>query len=89
MGHAPFQTLLRCTVLTDNAALKSLLATPHPSGRLARWRLALQDLDLEIKHRSGKVNQNADVLSRNPIGGQDGALECRHAKRGVRVPGAA
>ena len=59
----------------DNAALKSFLATPHPSRCLAQWGLALQDLDLEIKHHSGKVNQNANALLRNPIGGQNRALE--------------
>ena len=29
-----------CDVFTDHEALKSLLNTPHPSGRLARWGLA-------------------------------------------------
>ena len=57
----------RCIVYTDNIALKSLLATPHPSGKLARWGLALQELDLTIQHRSGKENHNADALSRYPV----------------------
>ena len=56
-----------CTVYTDHSALKSLLNTPHPSGKLARWGLALQELDLDIQYRSGKENKNADVLSRLPI----------------------
>ena len=38
--------------------------TPHPSGKLARWGLAIQELDLHIHHRSGKINQAADALSR-------------------------
>ena len=37
--------------------------TPHPSGKLARWGLAIQELDLHIHHRSGKTNQAADALS--------------------------
>ena len=37
--------------------------TPHPSGKLARWGLAIQELDLHIHHRSGKTNQAADTLS--------------------------
>ena len=57
----------RCIVFTDNVALKSLLATPHPSGKLARWGLELQELDLTIQHRSGRENRNADALSRNPV----------------------
>ena len=56
-----------CIVYTDNIALKSLLATPHPSGKLARWGLALQELDLTIQHRSGRENRNADALSRYPV----------------------
>ena len=54
-----------CVVYTDHEALKSLLNTPQPSGKLARWGMALQELDLKILHRSGKTNSNAaDTLSR-------------------------
>ena len=57
----------KSTVYTDNEALKSLLNTPQPSGKLARWGMALQELDLTIQHRSGKSNNNADALSRFPL----------------------
>ena len=57
----------KCVIFTDHEALKSLLNTPHPSGKLARWRLVLQDMDLEIKYRPGKKNSNADALFRYPI----------------------
>ena len=30
-----------CDVITDHEALQALLNTPHPSGKLARWGLAL------------------------------------------------
>ena len=53
-----------CDVYTDREALKSLLNTPQPSGKLARWRMALHELDLRIHCRPGKSNSNADVLSR-------------------------
>ena len=56
-----------CTVFTDHEALKSLLNTPQPSGKLARWGMALQELNLNIQHRSGKHNTNADALSRHPL----------------------
>ena len=57
----------RCQVITDHEALKSLLNTPHPSGKLARWGLAIQELDLRILYRPGKSNQSADALSRLPM----------------------
>ena len=59
-GHA-------CKVYTDHEALKSLLNTPHPSGKLARWGLAIQELDLEICYRPGRANQAADALSRQTL----------------------
>ena len=65
-----FRTYLyghHCTVYTDHEALKSLLNTPQPSGKLARWGMALQEMDLTIVHRSGKRNANADALSRFPM----------------------
>ena len=37
-------------VYTDHEALKALLSTPHPSGKLARWGMALQELDLHIHY---------------------------------------
>ena len=57
----------KCRVYTDHQALKALLNTPHPSGRLARWGLAFQELELEIVYRPGKKNANADALSRCPL----------------------
>ena len=59
-GHA-------CTVYTDHEALKALLNTPQPSGKLARWGMAIQELDLEIRHHSRKHNANVDALSRHPL----------------------
>ena len=57
----------KCQVITDHVALKSLLSTPHPSGKLARWGLILQELDLAITYRPGKKNPKADALSRYPV----------------------
>ena len=56
-----------CEVYTDHEALKSLLNTPQPSGKLARWGMAIQELNLKILHRSGRANANADALSRSPL----------------------
>ena len=57
----------KCTVYTNHAACTSLLNTPHPSAKLARWVMIIQDMNLEIRHRTGKSNTNADALSRNPV----------------------
>ena len=46
----------KCTVFTDHEALRSLLNTPHPSGKLARWGLALQELDLQIQYSYGLMD---------------------------------
>ena len=46
--------------------LKSLLNAPNPSGKLARWGLALQEVDVVINCRPGKGNFNANALARNP-----------------------
>jgi hypothetical protein len=56
-----------CEVYTDHSALTSLLNTPQPSGKLTRWGMAIQELDLKITHRSGRSNSNADALSRSPL----------------------
>ena len=52
----------RCTVFTDHEALKSLLNTPQPSGKLARWGMALQELDLKLEYQPGKANGRSYTL---------------------------
>ena len=44
----PYLYRHKCRVVTGHEALKSLLNTPHPSGKLARWGLAIQELNLQI-----------------------------------------
>jgi hypothetical protein len=38
-----------------------------PHGRLARWAYEIQTYDMEVIHRPGQDNQNADALSRAPL----------------------
>ena len=45
-----------------------LLNMPHPSGKLARWGLSLQELDIHIHYWPGPKNSNADALSCYPTG---------------------
>ena len=53
-----------CTVVTDHTACLAILNTPKPSGKLARWALTIQEMDLTIKHKPGRKHTNADALSR-------------------------
>ncbi|CAB4041341.1 Hypothetical predicted protein [Paramuricea clavata] len=47
-------------------SLTWLQGLKEPKGRLARWILALQEYDFEIKHRPDRQHSNADTLSRFP-----------------------
>ena len=58
LGLKPFE------VITDHSALKWLQTAKMPTGRRARWIMDLQQYDFTIKHRAGKLNANADALSR-------------------------
>ena len=53
-------------IVTDHQSLTWLQGLKEPKGRLARWILALQEYEFEIKHRPGKQHDNADTLSRFP-----------------------
>ena len=39
----------------DHEALRSLLNATHPLGKLARWGLALQELELQIQYCPGNA----------------------------------
>lgn len=52
------------TVITDHASLMWLQNLKNPSGRLARWALKMQQFDMTIKHRPGRLHLVPDALSR-------------------------
>ena len=60
---------LTCLAIKQQSLLITVLVClhPRPSGKLARWALTIQEMDLLIKHRPGKSNTNADALSRHPV----------------------
>ena len=51
-------------VVTDNTALKYLTTLKQVKGITARWIEELSGLSFEVQHRPGKLNKNADALSR-------------------------
>ena len=60
----PYLIFESFTVHTDHQALKLLLSIHDLSGRLMRWRLCLPEFDFEVSYKKGKLNQQADALSR-------------------------
>ena len=57
------------TLITDHRSLTWLdqLKDPTMGSRLARWKIKLQEYDYKIAFKPGRVNANADALSRNPV----------------------
>jgi hypothetical protein len=47
------------------------------SRSFGKMKVCLQEYDLEIQYRSGKLHQNADCLSRNPLFTKENVLEER------------
>ena len=54
------------TLVTDHEPLKWLMQTNKTTGKLARWSLLLQEYDIQVIHKRGVLNTNADCLSRFP-----------------------
>ena len=52
------------TIYCDHKPLTYLMSVRDPSSRLLRFRLKLDEYDYEIIHKPGKINTNADALSR-------------------------
>lgn len=54
----------KVVVRSDHQPLRWLLTLKSPTGRLARWALALQSFNLTIEYTPGRQNAVADALSR-------------------------
>ncbi len=61
----------RFTVHTDNNPLTYVLSTAKLDATGHRWLSELANFDFDIKYRSGKVNRDADALSRLHSQGAD------------------
>jgi len=62
-------------VYTDHQALCWLMTKKDLAGRLARWKLSVQEHDITIIYRSGKLHINGDSLSRYPVDEPDNEEE--------------
>ena len=51
-------------IRTDHKPLIWLKSISNPSSRLVRWRVDMDGYDYKIEFKSGKINKNADSLSR-------------------------
>lgn len=54
-------------IMTDHKPLTWLFNVKDPGSRLVRWRLTLEEYDYDIIYKPGKINHNADALSRISI----------------------
>lgn len=51
-------------IITDHKPLQWLFSLKDPSSKLVRWRIKLEEYDYHIIYKKGKLNTNADALSR-------------------------
>ena len=55
------------TLVTDHKPLVWFQNSKDPCSQVSRWRLKLAEYDFDVVYWAGKMNVNADALSRNPI----------------------
>ena len=69
-GIKQFSTFLQDSefkVVTDHSALQWLPTKKFDNARLMRWSMLLSEFKYTVEHRKGKMNANADALSRCPV----------------------
>lgn len=74
----------KCLIITDHKPLVWLMKLKNPSSRLMRWKLELSEYDLDIIHKPGILNANADALSRIEITPQE-ILGTEHIQNKVEM----
>ena len=55
------------TSVTDYKPLVWFQNSEDPCAPVSRWRLKLAEYDFDVVYEAGKMNVNADALSRKPI----------------------
>jgi len=73
-------------VMTDHFSLKWLQSLENPTGRLARWAVALQQHDFEVEYRKGALNYVPDALSRQPLKEGEDANNAEGQELAVIIP---
>jgi hypothetical protein len=73
-------------VVTDHRPLLWLMSTTDLTGKHARWVLSLSEYDFEIKHRAGKLHQNADIPSRFPQADSNDCTGARLDEMSCQLP---
>lgn len=58
------------TIITDHRPLMWMHRMKEPNAKLERWRMKMAEFEYEIKFKAGKINTNADALSRLEINNQ-------------------
>ena len=53
--------------MTDHEPLVWFQNSKNPCSRVSRWRLKLAEYDFDVVYKAGKMNVNADAISRNTI----------------------
>lgn len=69
-------------LVTDHRPLTWLFSIKDPGSRLARWRLKLEEYDYKIEYKPGKVNKNADALSRVKV---NHIIECANLQSKISI----
>lgn len=73
------------TLVTDHRPLVWLHNVKNPGSRLVRWSLRLKEYDYTIMYKPGRINANADALSRNPVDNEKES-EVKDTEAGTRDP---
>lgn len=51
-------------IYTDHRPITWIMSLKDPNSKITRWRLKLAEYDYEVIYKKGKLNTNADALSR-------------------------
>jgi transposase InsO family protein len=74
----------RFTLITDHRPLTWLKTMTNPTPKLGRWQMILEQFDFDIIYKQGKLNTNADALSRVNINNVQVELACELSEETIR-----